>query len=82
MYFNCIYDFQRALYEDPELIGMWFRLVENMRAKYGVVDGNFYNFNETGFIMGSAGNGWSRADFSASPGPPTKNLSPGPPGTA
>jgi hypothetical protein len=23
-----------------------------MQAKYGVVDGDFYNFDETGFIMG------------------------------
>ena len=23
-----------------------------MRAKYGVVDGDFYNFNETGFPIG------------------------------
>ena len=50
--FNRVYDFQRALCEDPELIGAWFRLVENMRAKYGVVDGDFYNFDETGFMMG------------------------------
>src|SRR5450432_829231 len=50
--FNCVYDFQRALCEDPELIGAWFRLVENMRAKYGVVDSDFYNFDETGFMMG------------------------------
>jgi hypothetical protein len=33
--FNRVYDFQRALCEDPELIGGWFRLVENIRAKYG-----------------------------------------------
>ena len=50
--FNRVYNFQRALCEDPELIGAWFRLVENMRAKYGVVDGDFYNFDETGFPMG------------------------------
>jgi hypothetical protein len=50
--FNRVYDFQRALCEDPELIGAWFRLVENMRAKYGVLDCDFYNFDETGFIMG------------------------------
>jgi hypothetical protein len=30
----------------------WFRLVENMRAKYGIVDSDFYNFDETGFTMG------------------------------
>ena len=46
--FNRVYDFQRALCENPELIGAWFRLVGNMRAKYGVVDGDFYNFDETG----------------------------------
>lgn len=50
--FNRVYDFQRALCEDPELISAWFRLVENMRAKYGILDYDFYNFNETGFIMG------------------------------
>jgi hypothetical protein len=50
--FNRVYDFQRALCEDPELIGAWFRLVENIRAKYGVVDSDFYNFDETGFMMG------------------------------
>jgi hypothetical protein len=49
MYFNRIYNFQRALYKDPELIGMWFRLVENIRVKYSIVDSDFYNFNETGF---------------------------------
>ena len=50
--FNRVYDFQRALCEDPNLIGAWFRLVENMRAKYGVLDCDFYNFDETGFMMG------------------------------
>lgn len=46
------YDYQRALCEDPEKIGAWFKLVENMRAKYGVDDADFYNFDETGFMMG------------------------------
>lgn len=50
--FNRVYDFQRALCEDPELIGAWFRLVESMRAKYGIQDCDFYNFDETGFMMG------------------------------
>ena len=52
MHFNRIYNFQRALCEDPELIGTWFRLVENMQAKYSVVDVDFYNFDTTGFMMG------------------------------
>ena len=49
--FNCVYDFQRALYKDPELIDTWFRLVENIRAKYRVLDYNFYNFDKTRFII-------------------------------
>lgn len=50
--FNRVYDFQRALCEDPVLIEEWFRLVGNMRAKYGILDCDFYNFDETGFQMG------------------------------
>lgn len=50
--FNRVYDFQRALCEDPELIGVWFWLVENIKAKYGILDCDFYNFNEIGFMMG------------------------------
>jgi transcriptional regulator with XRE-family HTH domain len=50
--FSRAYDFQRALCEDPDAIGAWFQLVANMRAKYGVTDGDLYNFDETGFMMG------------------------------
>ncbi|ESZ93769.1 hypothetical protein SBOR_5867 [Sclerotinia borealis F-4128] len=50
--FNCVYDFQKALCEDPKLIEGWFRLVSNMRAKYGILDCDFYNFDEIGFMMG------------------------------
>ena len=52
MYFNCIYDFQKTLYKDPELISIQFRLVENMKAKYRILNYNFYNFNKTRFIIG------------------------------
>ena len=31
---------------------MWFKLVNNIKAKYGITNNDFYNFNETGFIMG------------------------------
>jgi RecB family endonuclease NucS len=51
-HFNRTYDVQRALCEDPELIGAWFKLVYNMRAKYCIQDCDFYNFDETGFMMG------------------------------
>ncbi|APA09329.1 hypothetical protein sscle_05g040990 [Sclerotinia sclerotiorum 1980 UF-70] len=50
--FNCVYDFQRAFCEDSELIERWFRLVSNMQAKYGILDCDFYNFDEIGFMMG------------------------------
>lgn len=50
--FSRAYDFQRALCEDPDIIGAWFRLVFNMQAKYGIQDCDFYNFDETGFMMG------------------------------
>jgi len=52
VHYNRVYDFQRALCEDPEVIGGWFRLVANMRAKYRIQDCDFWNFDETGFMMG------------------------------
>lgn len=50
--FNRKYDYQRAKCEDPELIGGWFNLVRNTRAKYGIQDDDIYNFDESGFLMG------------------------------
>jgi len=47
-----VYHFKRALYEDPELIMAWFRLVQNIKAKYGILDSDFYNFDKTGFMIG------------------------------
>lgn len=49
---NRPYDYQRALCEDPDAIRAWFQLVANMRAKYGISDADFYNFDEAGFMMG------------------------------
>jgi hypothetical protein len=48
------YDHQRAQYEDPEVIGGWFRLIQNTIAKYGIQDNNIWNFDETSFAMGIA----------------------------
>jgi len=50
--FNRKYDYQRALCEDPEVIGGWFTLVRNTIAKYGILEVDIYNFDETGFMMG------------------------------
>ena len=30
----------------------WFKMVLNMKAKYGILDEDIYNFDETGFQMG------------------------------
>lgn len=49
------YDAQRAKCEDPVLIQGWFDLVRNIKAKYGILDEDSYNFDETGFAMGLAG---------------------------
>jgi len=52
---NRRYDYKRALSEDPHVIKDWFRLVANMRAKYGIPDDDVYNFDECGFQMGVIG---------------------------
>ncbi len=31
---------------------MWFALVQNVKAKYSIVEDDIYNFDETRFIMG------------------------------
>ena len=46
-----VYDFQRTFYKDPDLINVWFYLIANIRTKYNIQDEDFYNFDETGFIM-------------------------------
>jgi hypothetical protein len=45
---------QRARCEDPMTIAAWFKLVEETRQAYGILDTDIYNFDETGFMMGVA----------------------------
>jgi hypothetical protein len=47
-----VYDFQRALNEDPELIAKWFELYRSVRDEYRIVEADIWNFDETGFMMG------------------------------
>ncbi|KAI1666427.1 hypothetical protein L13192_10111 [Pyrenophora tritici-repentis] len=47
--FNRAKDRQRILQEDPALIGAWFKLVEETKAKYGVYDDDVHSFNKTSF---------------------------------
>ncbi|KAK0367451.1 fot5 transposase, partial [Colletotrichum limetticola] len=51
------YDYKRAQCEDPDAINAWFRLVANTIAKYGIVESDIYNFDETGFMMGQIASG-------------------------
>jgi hypothetical protein len=51
------YDYQRARCEDPTTIRNWFRLVHNTIAKYGILEDDIWNFDETGFMMGMIGSG-------------------------
>jgi hypothetical protein len=53
--FNRAKDRQRILQEDPEIIGAWFELVEDTKAKYGIQDEDIHNLDETGFQMSIIG---------------------------
>ena len=45
-------NWQRAMCSDIEVISPWFDLVQNVKAKYGILDKDTYNLDETGFTMG------------------------------
>jgi hypothetical protein len=47
--YTCKYDYQCAKCEDPEIINWWFDLVQNTIVKYGILEQDIYNFDETGF---------------------------------
>jgi hypothetical protein len=49
MAFNWAKDRQRILQEDLEIIGAWFKLVEETKAKYGVYNDDVHNFDESSF---------------------------------
>ena len=42
-------DYRRVLCSDTAIISPWFDLIRNVKAKYGILDQDTYNFNETGF---------------------------------
>jgi hypothetical protein len=47
-------DYKRAKCEDPRIIEPWFTLVRDLKAKYGILVDDVWNFDETGFQMGIA----------------------------
>jgi hypothetical protein len=50
--YNHKYDYQHTKCEDPTLIRKWFQLVRGTIEKYGILDTDIYNFDETGFQIG------------------------------
>jgi hypothetical protein len=46
------YDRQRVACKDPALIQPWFKLVQSVKAKYGIHDNDTWNFDKTGFLIG------------------------------
>jgi hypothetical protein len=61
-------DSQRAKNEDPKIINQWFNRVAEIRTKYGITDDDTFNFDETGFAMGIAIPGASKAVTTTSVG--------------
>lgn len=50
--FSRSYGYRRAQCEDIRLISTWFNFVQSTVAKYGVLNDDIYNFDETGFALG------------------------------
>jgi hypothetical protein len=50
--FNRKYDCKRAQCEDLVIIRDWFRLIYNVKAKYGILDDDVHNFDEAGCQLG------------------------------
>ena len=63
------YHYQRAGCDDPEIIRKWLNLVRNIIGKYGVAEGDIFNFGETGFVMGLTATAKviTRCEFSGRP---------------
>ncbi|KAM9936706.1 hypothetical protein OXX80_003745 [Metschnikowia pulcherrima] len=50
--FSRRFDYKKAKAEDPEVIQDWFERVKETIVRYGIVDEDIYNFDETGLSMG------------------------------
>lgn len=48
------YDYQCARCEDPKVLQKWFGLVRETVQRYGILEEDIYNMDETGFQMGKA----------------------------
>ena len=68
--FNRAKDRQGSVQEDPQVVGDWFGLVANVKAKFGIQDDDVHNFDETGFQTSGRhwvheGCNWLRETWSA-----------------
>ncbi|KAJ6020138.1 hypothetical protein N7499_003431 [Penicillium canescens] len=50
--FSRSYDYRRAQCEDVKMITTWFNYLQSTIAKYGILEEDIYNFDETGFALG------------------------------
>ena len=50
--FNCRIDYQRIQCKDPDKFREWFSLIQYIINKFGIQEGDIYNFDKTGFLMG------------------------------
>jgi hypothetical protein len=50
--FSRSYDYWRAQFEDVKMITTRFNFIASTTAKYGILDEDIYNFDETGFALG------------------------------
>jgi hypothetical protein len=48
-------DYWRVLCSNLAIISPWFDFVRNVKAKYGILDKDTYNFDKTGFQIGVGG---------------------------
>jgi hypothetical protein len=50
--FSRSYDYRRAQCEDVKTITTWFNFLQRTIMKYGILEDDIYNFDETGFALG------------------------------
>lgn len=51
--FSRRYSYDRTIYEDPKVIIEWFNLIQKTILQFRIDSDKVYNFDETGFAMGS-----------------------------
>jgi hypothetical protein len=50
--FSKRYNYERAKYKDPKIIGEWFNLIKETILQFRIDLDDVYNFDKTGFAIG------------------------------